>query len=283
MCVCVQVWSGTESSLSNYYHYYICNQIETTGPLYVCECKLRNNPETETYIVTFASSTQSLYPVATEWDKMIVWHLFVYWWVAFRVWEVFREWTGGTVTCCGDLIDNDFLKSLQAWMPSVHVWSKFMSPISPQFLNQEPPRVQQICMSNLLIVPHAAHLLLLLAADAIVFVSASASIGVVEIMHETHDTDTSQNRHLGYMTSMKDIGFIDTVLTSVHVTKTGPCNTYFSSITNDMTLFLSHRQDPPHGYPRGRSLMVSRCGLVSVVFLMLWCSMAFANTAFFTF
>ena len=33
---------------------------------------------------------------------------------------------------------------LQARIPSAHMWSKCVSPASPQFLNQAPPRAQQL-------------------------------------------------------------------------------------------------------------------------------------------
>ena len=42
----------------------------------------------------------------------------------------------------------------QAWMPSIHVWSTCVSPTSPQFLNQAPPRAQQLRLPNFLTVPH---------------------------------------------------------------------------------------------------------------------------------
>ena len=46
---------------------------------------------------------------------------------------------------------------LQAWKPSAHVWSTFVSPASPQFLNQEPPRAQQLRLPNFLVIPHLRH------------------------------------------------------------------------------------------------------------------------------
>ena len=46
---------------------------------------------------------------------------------------------------------------LQAWTPSSHVWSNWVSPASPQFLNQAPPRAQQLRLSDFLTVPHLGH------------------------------------------------------------------------------------------------------------------------------
>ena len=46
---------------------------------------------------------------------------------------------------------------LQACTPSSHVWSKLESPSSPHFLNQEPPRAQQLSFPDFLLVPHLKH------------------------------------------------------------------------------------------------------------------------------
>ena len=46
---------------------------------------------------------------------------------------------------------------LQAWMPSVHVWSNCVSPRSPHFLNQAPPRAQQLRLPDSLVKPHLRH------------------------------------------------------------------------------------------------------------------------------
>ena len=50
---------------------------------------------------------------------------------------------------------------LQAWMPSAHVWSYVVSPASPHFWNQVPPRAQQLCFPDIFTTPHFKHLLLL--------------------------------------------------------------------------------------------------------------------------
>ena len=48
-------------------------------------------------------------------------------------------------------------------MPSVHVWSNFGSPASPQFMNQAPPRAQQLRLPDFLVIPHLRHTVLTIA------------------------------------------------------------------------------------------------------------------------
>ena len=61
-----------------------------------------------------------------------------------------------------------------ACTPSAQVCSKFMSPSSPQVLNQAPPRAQQLRLPDFLIVPQLSHpLLFILTADELVIVGAS--------------------------------------------------------------------------------------------------------------
>ena len=43
---------------------------------------------------------------------------------------------------------------LQVWMPSAQVCPNFVSPASPHFWNQVPPRAQQLRTQELFIVPH---------------------------------------------------------------------------------------------------------------------------------
>ena len=43
-----------------------------------------------------------------------------------------------------------------------------MSPISPHFLNQAPPRAQQVNLPDFLAVPHLGHALVLLEDTAVV-------------------------------------------------------------------------------------------------------------------
>ena len=45
----------------------------------------------------------------------------------------------------------------QAWMPSPHVCSKLVSPRAPQFLNQAPPRAQQLYLPDFGMIPHLGH------------------------------------------------------------------------------------------------------------------------------
>ena len=47
--------------------------------------------------------------------------------------------------------------ALQTSMPSFHVWSKFVLPVPPQFLNQEPPRAQQLALPDFWMMPHFGH------------------------------------------------------------------------------------------------------------------------------
>ena len=76
---------------------------------------------------------------------------------------------------------------LQAWMPSAHVCSNIESLESPHFLNQAPPRAQQLRLPDFLVVPHLGHPVLLLGADVLVVVSAvpvvvSASVGMMRAL-----------------------------------------------------------------------------------------------------
>ena len=47
---------------------------------------------------------------------------------------------------------------LQTWIPCAHVWSNFLSPTSPHFLNQEPPGAQQLSLPVFFVVPHLKHM-----------------------------------------------------------------------------------------------------------------------------
>ena len=47
--------------------------------------------------------------------------------------------------------------ALQAWIPSYQVWPAFEFPSPPQFLNQEPPRPQQLLFPDFAMVPHLGH------------------------------------------------------------------------------------------------------------------------------
>ena len=62
--------------------------------------------------------------------------------------------------------------ALQAWIPSYHVWWSFALPELPQFLNQEPPRPQQLRLSDLPMVAHAGHAGMIVAVVSVVSVIA---------------------------------------------------------------------------------------------------------------
>ena len=85
---------------------------------------------------------------------------------------IIPTWWG--ITCNGKFSETE--NSLQAWMPSVHVWATFGSPVSPQSLNQEPLQSQQLCLPDLLVVSHLIHVLLLLASDGLV---TSFHLGII--------------------------------------------------------------------------------------------------------
>ena len=55
----------------------------------------------------------------------------------------------------------------QAWIPSDHVWSNFESPGLPHFLNQAPPRAQQLDLPDLRL-PHLEHALEVVAIAVVV-------------------------------------------------------------------------------------------------------------------
>ena len=62
---------------------------------------------------------------------------------------------------------------LQARMPSYHVCSRLELPALPQFLNQEPPRPQQLRLPDFSMVPHLKHnKLLVVVVVVVVFVTA---------------------------------------------------------------------------------------------------------------
>ena len=67
-----------------------------------------------------------------------------------------------SVICNKDFTIFEVAKPLHALIPSAHVWPNFLSPISPQSLNQAPPWAQQLRLPDLVKVPHFMHLLLLL-------------------------------------------------------------------------------------------------------------------------
>ena len=64
----------------------------------------------------------------------------------------------------------------QAWMPSAHVCSNCVSPSFPHFLNQAPPRVQQLRFPDAVATPHLLHVILrVLIEDKLVVVAFSVA------------------------------------------------------------------------------------------------------------
>ena len=59
-------------------------------------------------------------------------------------WAAFSCWSIALLDCA---------RALQAWMPSYHVWRSFVSPEIAQFLNQEPPRPQQLALPDFWMMP----------------------------------------------------------------------------------------------------------------------------------
>ena len=128
---------------------------------YVSKCEMINKTQmhTVTLVVNPTQCLESVLPVSNILPGRLP---FVCWWIAFRGWAVFC-WLKTTpawrsVTSTVDLAETEI--PLQVWMPSVHEWSNFGSPASPQFLNQAPPRAQQLRLPTLL-VAHLTHALLL--------------------------------------------------------------------------------------------------------------------------
>ena len=60
-------------------------------------------------------------------------------------------------SCACALSVNGAPKPLQAWTPSDHVYLNFVLPGSPHFLNQAPPRTQQLALRDFLAIPHFGH------------------------------------------------------------------------------------------------------------------------------
>ena len=73
------------------------------------------------------------------------------------------------VFSCWPMALLDRVRALQDWMPSYHVCSTFALPALPQFLNQEPPRPQQLILPDFATVPHLEHMepMVVVAAAAV--------------------------------------------------------------------------------------------------------------------
>ena len=78
--------------------------------------------------------------------------------ITFTDWAVLRLTpTRRDTTCSGDWTKLGVTKPSQAWMPSTHAWPYSLSPTSPQFLNQSPPRAQQLRVPDFFTMPHLEH------------------------------------------------------------------------------------------------------------------------------
>ena len=64
---------------------------------------------------------------------------------------------------------------LQASTPSNHLWSTFLLPAPPHFLNQAPPGAQQLTLPDFSNVPHFGHVIVV---DVMVVVLGNVVIGV---------------------------------------------------------------------------------------------------------
>ena len=137
--------------------------------------KNKTKIKTTTFSSPRTKSSVSLVP-ALDW--LLERYILVCWWVSFRECAVSSGRTitptSCSMTCSGDAIETEVAKSSQAFIPSAHVWSNCVSPASPHFLNQAPPRAQQLCFPNLFTIPHLGHSLLPFTADELVLTGVSA-------------------------------------------------------------------------------------------------------------
>ena len=75
-------------------------------------------------------------------------------------------------------------------MPSSHVWLCFVLPPLPQFLNQEPPRPQQLAWPDFLMVPHLEH------TDMLGDVVVPVFICVYQVVEQTQNCLTVAVRYI---------------------------------------------------------------------------------------
>ena len=61
------------------------------------------------------------------------------------------------MNCGSALPEAKLTTSLQACMPSTHVWSVLELPLVPQFSNQAPPGAQQLGLLDFLMTAHLGH------------------------------------------------------------------------------------------------------------------------------
>ena len=86
---------------------------------------------------------------------------------------------------------------LQARMPSYHVWRSFALPALPQFLNQEPPRPQQLFLPDFAMVPHLGHAELMVV---VVAAGVQYSMGIGQ-RHKEKNIVTVNERRCIYVSS----------------------------------------------------------------------------------
>ena len=123
--------------------------------------------QTETFVGPKQSS-ESVSPVSGILPGRLT---FVCWLTIFCGWAVLRRCrltpTWWNITCTGGSDRPEVEKRLQVWMPSAHVWPNCVLPASPHFLNQAPPRAQQLRLPDFLEVAHLAHALLCAAGGLV--------------------------------------------------------------------------------------------------------------------
>ena len=146
---------------------------------YIWKCIMTNKPWILT--TTCVSPTQFLESSIPALGTLPGRYTLFCWWVTFH--HACLVLLGGSIAptwrsmaCTGDSIEMELVKLLQAWMPSLHVWSNFVLPAFPQLLNQAPPRAQQLRLPDFLLAPHLTHLLLSFIAGALVFIFISVGI-----------------------------------------------------------------------------------------------------------
>merc|ERR1712151_995856 len=103
--------------------------------------------------------------------------------------------TGRTVVVVG----------LQASTPSNHLWSTFLLPAPPQFLNQAPPGAQQLTRPDFLKVPHFVHVMVLAIVEAMAGVligvrTISSRPGIERVdVHTVRDIDPDEPSNISVL------------------------------------------------------------------------------------
>ena len=97
---------------------------------------------------------------------------------------------------CWPVAALDCARGLQAWMPSYHVWSRFALPVLPQFLNQEPPKPQQLVLPDFLMVPHFGH------TKLVVIMAVVSGVYVHELSKDIDQKDRPYDSHCAVWVNM---------------------------------------------------------------------------------